>query len=234
MERARVQQATLMNSCGLYQDTLEILRPVAYSGQELTLDERRLFATACGIMVKRLRHSCKIISLIESHKDVRGRKAGMTTEYRQHVEAELFAKCKDILQILEDHLIPSAQSNESLVFYRKMMGDFYRYLAEFSIEFERRNHIEQSLAAYTVASHLATHDPEMPPTHPTRLGLAINFSILYHDILENPDEALEHANQAFSDGIRHFDLLTEETYKESILLLQLLKDNSTLWSRETA
>ncbi|KAJ7488653.1 14-3-3 domain-containing protein [Mycena galericulata] len=139
-------------------------------------------------------------------------------------------KCTDIIQILKDHLLQSTQSCESLVFFRKMMGDFYRYLAEFSTEVERRSHIEQALEAYTVASHLASHDPEIPPTHPTRLGLAINFSIFYHDILENLDEGWEHAHQAFNDGIKHLDLLTEETYRESIFLLQLLKENVMLWS----
>ncbi|KAJ7491539.1 14-3-3 protein, partial [Mycena galericulata] len=151
--------------------------------------------------------------------------------YRQRVQVELFAKCKDVLHLLEDHLIPSARSNESLVFYEKMIGDFYRYLAEFSTDSERRGHIEQALSAYKATYHLSFRDFEMPPTHPTRLGLAINFSIFYHDILDNPNEAFEYTNRAFNDALNHFDLLTEETYRESMLLLQLLNDNRTLWRR---
>ncbi|KAJ7820642.1 14-3-3 domain-containing protein, partial [Mycena olivaceomarginata] len=81
-----------------------------------------------------------------------------------------------------------------------------------------------------MASHLAANHPEMPPTHPTRLALAINFSVFYHDILQNHDAALEHSCQAFNDGVKHLDWLTEETCTESILLLQILKDNSTIWS----
>ncbi|KAJ7744711.1 hypothetical protein B0H14DRAFT_2406825, partial [Mycena olivaceomarginata] len=52
----------------------------------------------------------------------------------------------------------------------------------------------------------------------------------YSDFLENHEQALEHAQQAFNDGIEHLYLLTEETYQESVFLLQLLKENSTFWS----
>jgi 14-3-3 protein epsilon len=98
-------------------DALDILRPVACSGQELTLDERGLFATAC---VKQLRYSCKIISLAECHPRLLGNKALTTTAFRRRVQAELFAKCTAIIQILNEHLIRSTQSHESLVFFRKM------------------------------------------------------------------------------------------------------------------
>ncbi|KAJ7714707.1 14-3-3 domain-containing protein [Mycena olivaceomarginata] len=210
--------------------TLEILRPVACSDQELTLDERTLFASACGNLVKRLRYSCKATPLVESHQELPGDRTLITTAYRQRVQGELLANCTDVIQILQDHLMKSTQSGESLVFFRKMIGDFYRYLAEFSIEVERRDYTEQAFESYMMASHLAANHPEMPPTHPTRLALAINFSVFYHDILQNHDAALQHSCQAFNDGVKHLDWLTEETCTESILLLHILKDNSTIWS----
>ncbi|KAJ7913065.1 14-3-3 domain-containing protein [Mycena leptocephala] len=230
--RLRLDQAILASSCGRYRDTgtLEILRPVACSDQELTLDERTLFASACGNLVKRLRYSCKATSLVESHPGLPGDRTVITTAYRQRVQGELFANCTDVIQILQDHLMKSTQSRESLVFFRKMIGDFYRYLAEFSIEVERRDYTDQALESYMMASHLAANHPEMPLTHPTRLVLVISFSVFYHDILQNHDAALEHSCQAFNDGVKHLDWLTEETCTESILLLQILKDNSTIWS----
>ncbi|KAJ7936301.1 14-3-3 domain-containing protein [Mycena leptocephala] len=197
--------------------------------QELTLDERTLFASACGNLVKRLRYSCKATSLVESHPELPGDRTVITTAYRQRVHKDGHGS-RVHPRILQDHLMKSTQSRESLVFFRKMIGDFYRYLAEFSIEVERKDYTDQALESYMMASHLAANHPEMPLTHPTRLALVINFSVFYHDILQNHDAALEHSCQAFNDGVKHLDWLTEETCTESILLLQILKDNSTIWS----
>lgn len=38
---------------------------------------------------------------------------------------------------------------------------------------------------------------ELPPTHPIRLGLALNFSVFYYEILNSPDRACNLAKQVF-------------------------------------
>ena len=42
---------------------------------------------------------------------------------------------------------------------------------------------------------------ELTPTHPIRLGLALNFSVFYYEILNSPDQACALAKQAFDDAI---------------------------------
>lgn len=64
-----------------------------------------------------------------------------------------------------------------MIYYRK--GDYYRYLAEVASGNDRKEAAEHSLVAYKEASDLAmTH---FPPTHPVRLGLALNFSVNHMD-----------------------------------------------------
>jgi 14-3-3 protein epsilon len=84
------------------------------------------------------------------------------------VEDELARICRDILEILDAHLIPSSITGESKVFYYKMKGDYHRYLAEFQTSQSRKEAAENSLIAYKAASDIAT--TELQPTHPIRLG----------------------------------------------------------------
>ena len=70
----------------------------------------------------------------------------------------------------------------------------------------------------------------MTPTHPIRLGLALNFSVFYYEILNSPDRACHLAKQAFDDAIAELDSLSEESYRDSTLIMQLLRDNLTLWT----
>ena len=89
---------------------------------------------------------------------------------------------------------------------------------------------EASLEAYGQASTIA--NVELPPTHPIRLGLALNFSVFYYEILNSPDKACNLAKQAFDDAIAELDTLSEESYKDSTLIMQLLRDNLTLWTSD--
>jgi len=132
--------------------------------------------------------------------------------------------------VLDKHLIPTAASGESKVFYYKMKGDYYRYLAEFKSGNERKEIADQSLKAYEAASNTAATD--LPPTHPIRLGLALNFSVFYYEIQNSPERACHLAKQAFDEAIAELDTLSEESYKDSTLIMQLLRDNLTLWSSD--
>jgi len=70
------------------------------------------------------------------------------------------------------------------------------------------------------------------PTHPIRLGLALNYSVFYYEILNDPDQACNLAKHAFDDAIAELDTLSEESYKDSTLIMQLLRDNLTLWTSD--
>lgn len=69
-------------------------------------------------------------------------------------------------------------------------GDYHRYLAEFATGNDRKEAAENSLVAYKAASDIAL--TELPPTHPIRLGLALNFSVFYYEILNSPDRACKY------------------------------------------
>ena len=69
-------------------------------------------------------------------------------------------------------------------------------------------------------------------THPIRLGLALNFSVFHYEVLNNPDEACKMARTAFEDAIAELDNVSEDSYKDSTLIMQLLRDNLTLWTSD--
>merc|ERR1712113_1226472 len=157
-------------------------------------------------------------------------KLGMIRTYRDQVEKELREICQDILDVLDKHLIPSSTTGESKVFYYKMKGDYHRYLAEFAQGDNRKETADNSLAAYKSSSDTAV--TELPPTHPIRLGLALNFSVFHYEILNSPDRACQMAKQAFDDAIAELDTLSEDSYKDLTLIMQLLRDNLTLWTSD--
>merc|ERR1712232_1470659 len=89
---------------------------------------------------------------------------------------------------------------------------------------------ESARVAYTEAQTVA--EKGLAVTHPIRLGLALNFSVFQYEVLQNPEEACKMARTAFEDAIAELDNVAEDSYKDSTLIMQLLRDNLTLWTSE--
>jgi len=227
-----VYQAKLAEQAERYEEMVESMKKVAKMDQELTVEERNLLSVAYKNLIGARRASWRIITNIESKEESKSEnsKMGLIKKYRSQVEKELRDICQDILDLLDKNLLPNAASGESKVFYLKMKGDYHRYKAEFATQEDRKEAAENSLVAYTKANDIAQN--ELPPTHPIRLGLALNFSVFYYEILNTPERACRLAKQAFDDAIAELDTLNEDTYKDSTLIMQLLRDNLTLWTTD--
>src|SRR6516162_3024020 len=103
-------------------EMVENMKRVASSDQELTVEERNLLSVAYKNVIGARRASWRIISSIEQKEENKGNETQVQKikAYRQKVETELSEVCSDILAVLDEHLIPSAEAGESKVFYYKM------------------------------------------------------------------------------------------------------------------
>eukprot|EP01066_Platyproteum_vivax_P005356 Platyproteum_vivax@DN16796_c0_g1_i1.p1 len=229
-----IYMAKLSEQAERYDEMADYMKSVAEMAQELSVEERNLLSVAYKNAVGARRASWRIISSVEQKEKTKGNQENLARSqtYREKVEAELSDICGNILKLLDEFLIKGATSDESRVFYHKMKGDYYRYISEYSLENAKDSAAEKAQEAYSAATELATAN--MVPTHPIRLGLALNYSVFYYEILNNPDEACKIARQAFEDAISELDNVGEESYKDSTLIMQLLRDNLTLWTSDMA
>ncbi|XP_071776380.1 14-3-3 protein zeta/delta-like [Centroberyx gerrardi] len=227
-----IQKAKLAEQAERYDDMAASMKEVTEKGDELSNEERNLLSVAYKNVVGARRSAWRVISSIGQKTDGSDKKQQMVTEYREKVESELRQICQDVLQLLDKYLIENSTNAESKVFYLKMKGDYYRYLAEVAAGADKKDTIDQSQKAYQQAFEISMD--KMDPTHPIRLGLALNFSVFYYEILNSPEKACSLAKKAFDDAIAELDKLNEESYKDSTLIMQLLRDNLTLWTSDNA
>ncbi|XP_016354110.1 tyrosine 3-monooxygenase/tryptophan 5-monooxygenase activation protein, theta polypeptide b [Sinocyclocheilus anshuiensis] len=233
MDRAElIQKAKLAEQAERYDDMATCMKSVTEAGSELSNEERNLLSVAYKNVVGARRSAWRVISSIEQKTEGNDKKLHMVKEYRGKVESELQDICNDVLELLNKYLIQNSTNPESKVFYLKMKGDYYRYLAEVASGDDKKTTIENSQDAYEKALEISK--TEMQPTHPIRLGLALNFSVFFYEILNSPEKACALAKQAFDEAIAELDTLNEESYKDSTLIMQLLRDNLTLWTSDNA
>merc|ERR1712172_117251 len=227
-----VQRAKLAEQAERYDDMAASMKSVTETGIELSNEERNLLSVAYKNVVGARRSSWRVISSIEQKTEGSERKQQMAKEYREKVETELRDICQDVLGLLDQYLIAKASNAESNVFYLKMKGDYFRYLSEVATGDTRTAVVDDSQKAYQDAYDISKQ--KMQPTHPIRLGLALNFSVFYYEILNSPEKACQLAKTAFDEAIAELDTLNEDSYKDSTLIMQLLRDNLTLWTSDAA
>jgi len=224
-----VELARVAEQAERYDDMCKFMKALVDTKQDLTVEERNLLSVAYKNVVGSRRASWRTLNVDDQTS------ADITGTYKQIVETELDTIAGEILGLLTDKLIPAVQGkmDESEVFYQKMAADYYRYLSEFKDGTDGEpakegvNATKHYEAAYNIAKE------KLAETHPTRLGLALNYSVCYYEILKQPEKACELAKEAFDAAIQKLDSLTDESYKDSTLIMQLLRDNLTLWTSET-
>ena len=152
-----VYLAKLAEQAERYEEMGSFMEKLVVSGGaapgELTVEERNLFSVAYKNMVASRRAAWRIVSSIEQKEEGKKNEENvkLVKDYRGKIEAELDGVCKRIIGLLETHLVPAAGSSESKVFYLKMKGDYYRYLAEFKVGDERKAAADQTMEAYKTA-----------------------------------------------------------------------------------
>ncbi|KAL6991709.1 hypothetical protein U1Q18_009820 [Sarracenia purpurea var. burkii] len=173
-----VYLAKLTEQAECYDEMVDSMKKVTSLDVELTVEERNLLSVGYKNVVGARRASWRILSSIEQKEESRGNdlNAKRIGEYKHKVESKLTNFCNDIMTVIDEHLIPPCTSGESTVFYYKMKGDYYQYLTEFKAGNDRKEVADHSMKEYQAAT--TTAEAELPPTHPIRLGLALNFSVL--------------------------------------------------------
>ncbi|KAG7509663.1 hypothetical protein JOB18_001413 [Solea senegalensis] len=227
MEKSElIQMAKLAEQTERYEDMASYMKQYTESGQVLSDEDRNLLSVAYKNVVGARRSAWRVLSSAGKN-DSKGK---LVAKYKETVEQELKSTCEIVLKLLDDYLISHSKTPESKVFYLKMKGDYYRYLAEVAVDADRADYTDKSMAAYQDA--LDKSKKEMAATNPIRLGLALNFSVFHYEIKDCQEEACSLAKEAFDDAIAQLDTLSEESYKDSTLIMQLLRDNLTLWTSE--
>lgn len=199
--------------------------------RELEQEERNLMSVAYKNSIGSMRASWRLLSTIELREDCKTEeKKKIVQEFKEKIEQELREKCEDILSIIRNTLLPGTKKKETEISYYKMVGDYNRYISEFSVKKAKEESAKKALEGYEAAMKIA--NVELETTHPIRLGLCLNFSVFYYEIMNNEEKACEIARKAFDDAIQKLETIKEEIYKDSTLIMQLLRDNLALWSSE--
>lgn len=227
-----IYMAKICEQTERFDEMLSYMKKVLETGTDLNIEERNLLSVAYKNSVGTRRTAWRVTSSIESKEEAKGSdKLPLLKEFKSKLEGELDTICEEIINLLNTKLIESAgEDAQTRVFYLKMKADYYRYIAEYAGDDKKAEVVEKAFEAYNEANEIA--NDKLKTINPIRLGLALNFSVFYYEAKNDPQKACNLAKKAFDDAIADIEKLEEEDYKDSTTIMQLIRDNLTLWTSE--
>jgi len=198
------------------------------SGEDFTIDERNLLSVGFKNLIGSQRGAIRTIGAIEQNPKYT-KFGDALGAYKKKIEGELYTNCTKIVQIVEANCLKLASEDESKAFFHKMIGDYYRYVAESASDAQKETVKQGALKGYNEANTLSQG---LNACNPIRLGLALNFSVFYYEVMNDHKKACELGEQALSEALEKIDDVDEETFRDAKSIIELLKENLSLWKEE--
>jgi 14-3-3 protein epsilon len=134
-----------------------------------------------------------------------------------------------IVKIVKDQCMKVANTDETKAFFYKMIGDYYRYVAECASEKDLEAVKNGALENYQLAQSTSE---SLNACNPIRLGLALNFSVFHYEVMNNHSQACDLGEKALSDALEKIDDVDEDMFRDAKSIIELLKENLSLWKEE--
>ena len=226
-----VYLAKLYERAERFDDMVKFINKFVELNPSLTNEERNILSAGYKNVISNKRASWRLLNSMEKKEEKKNSpQLTYLKEVKTNIENEMIKICTDIQKVIDIYLLPNAKDSETKVFFLKLKGDYYRYNSEFALGSDFDNAVNLADKAYKEAYEIANKD--IPIANSTRLGLALNYSVFYYEIKNLKEEACTIAKNAFDEAMKVLDELEKVKAKDTLLIIQLLKENLILWSNE--
>lgn len=225
----KIFMARVAEQCERYDDMVEFLRPILKEkGGNFSVEERNLLSVGFKNLIGGKRTAIRTITAIEQNPKYT-KFGGALGAYKKKIETELQKNCQDIIDMIKADAMKTSDDVEGKAFFLKMVGDYYRYMAESAQDEVLEKARQGALQSYKDAEAVGK---ELPACNPIKLGLALNFSVFYYEVMQDSKQACILAETALQEAMNKIDEVDEETFRDAKSIIELLKENLTLWKEE--
>lgn len=228
MVEEKIFMARVAEQAERFDDMVEFLRPLLREkGGDFSVEERNLLSVGFKNLIGGKRTAIRTISAIEQNPKY-SKFGGALGAYKKKIEGELQKNCQDIIDMIKADGMKT-QDSEGRAFFLKMVGDYYRYMAESAQGDVLAKARDGALQHYKEAE---TAGQTLHACNPIKLGLALNFSVFHYEVMQDNKQACTLAETALQEAMNKIDDVDEETFRDAKSIIELLKENLTLWKEE--
>ena len=226
----KIFMARVAEQAERFPDMVDFLKEVAQAKDgDFSTEERNLLSVGFKNLIGTSRTAIRTIAAIEQNPKYQ-KYGDALAAYKTKIEEELYQQCMQIVNMVKDQCMKVATEHESKAFFLKMIADYYRYIAESA----KGDKLEEAKSGaqdfYSQAADIA--DKDLGACNPVRLGLALNCSVFHYEVLNDHKKACELGEKALQEALEKIDDCDEETFRDAKSIIELLKENLSLWKEE--
>jgi 14-3-3 protein epsilon len=175
-----------------------------------------------------------VLSMASHYSDVeqqRNHSSHVALLQTQHEELcrNLISFSKEAISLIDQYRLPNAVEAQLQVFFHKLKGNLFRYIAEFSEENESISAGISAERSYIVAFDLAER---LPPCDAVKMSSHLNAAVFKFDIKKDTESASEMLERAIDDIEAGMTRVSEEWQNELLEIHRIMHQNLEMWADE--
>jgi len=193
-----------------------------------------MFSQTYKYLARTKKYACHTLTeILESEKEKNNQNRFiLISKYLKNIQVQLKEVSLECIHLIDNYLLPLNNSVENRILFLRIKADHYRHLCDSVIQNDilYDMYAEFALTFYSDAYKMAIN--ELSAIHQNRLGLALNFSVHYYEILGMKTYAIELAQSALNEA-SHLTIDDKNVdCKSSKEILSHLNENVQLWAEE--
>ena len=226
-----VYLSKLYDKAERYPDMIKSIKQMIEINPKLNKEECDILSTGYKNMISDKRSSWKILQSMErKEKKIKSKIIPQIREIKSHIEKEIRDVCNDLQALVDKYLLPNADDHENEVCFYKLKADYYRYICEFAVGKELEENLSKSDEFYKKAQNISIKN--LPVNNCTRVGLALNYAIFLYEVKGEKKNAFDIAKKTFDESMKFVDDLEKPKWRDTLIIIQLLKETLIFWSSE--
>jgi len=221
----------LYTKAELYKEVINFIKEFIKLNPKLEKEECDIISTGFKNMISEKRSSWFTLQSME-RKEKKKKKNTIKEikEIKNHIENEIRETCKELQDLVDKELLPKNEEDEVLVFLYKLKADYFRYICEFAEGNELLDNLIKAEEFYKKAYEIA--DKKLPIINCNRVSVALNYAIFLYETKKDKKNGFDIAQNTFKESMKFIEDLEKPKYRDTLLIIQLLKDNIIFWNSE--
>ena len=221
----------LYTKAELYKEVINFIKEFIKLNPKIEKEECDIISTGFKNMISEKRSSWFTLQSME-RKEKKKKKNTIKEikEIKNHIENEIRETCKELQDLVDKELLPKNEEDEVLVFLYKLKADYFRYICEFAEGNEYQDNLIKAEEYYKKAYEIA--DKKLPIINCNRVSVALNYAIFLYETKKDKKSGFDIAQNTFKESMKFIDDLEKPKYRDTLLIIQLLKENIIFWNSE--
>ena len=214
-----------------YKKVLEFIEEFIKLNPKLDKEECDIVSTGFKNMISDKRSSWFTLNSMErKEKKKKKNTVKEIKEIKSHIENELRETCNKLQEIIDKYLLPNNEEDDTIVFLLKLKADYFRYICEFAEGKEFEYNLNKAEEYYKKAFEIS--EKKLPIINCNRVSIGLNYAIFLYEVKKDRMAGFDVAQNIFKESMKFIDDLEKSKFRDTLLIIQLLKENIIFWNSE--